>query len=468
MLQRFLGLSLLLILATIYLDSDLETLSAKHLDCPSIETTFDSRPAETLTPSPTYGEQPDQALSRKTLSLNLNISKPVLGHSTNEENLPKIVCSSIIFDLGTLEESSQNLAAASSKSRKKLREKEREPRKKKISAKRDKSSKRSKSSEARRARRQEAKNEAVISQALRQMQQEKDKELEKELDRDERENSDVLPPKAEADKQEKKTEQPKEQAKNDAKKDAKEQEESKTGKKDKKGKKGDKETDKKGRKLPPIRQMVTSHFGERRPGGITGVRFHGGLDIRAHLGWPVVAFKSGKVVSAGYHGRAGIMVELEHPDGRGSAYAHLQTATVKVGQTVNKGDKIGEVGCTGYTTGAHLHFVLYDHGHSPVDPLRHLASADEILRPDPGIIPSKLGPQQCNGQMMPYTPAMGSYRRMPRDPLANYRHSGKYGKRHGILVIRSRSGKTIRVDLNALRQYRPQEIPLWNTRYRRR
>ncbi|MBQ7586185.1 MAG: M23 family metallopeptidase, partial [Desulfovibrionaceae bacterium] len=179
--------------------------------------------------------------------------------------------------------------------------------------------------------------------------------------------------------------------------------------------------------------------------------------IRAHLGWPVVAFESGKIRTTGFKGAAGIMVEIEQIDGKFSRYAHLQTTTVNEGETVKKGDKIGEVGCTGRTTGAHLHFSLYTQDHVAIDPMKYLVAAEEVLRPKPEDIPDKLGPQQCNGSYAPYVPAM-----------SNYRHSNKYGRRHGVLVIRSRSGKTIRVDLNSLRNYKPPEIPLWNSRQRLR
>ena len=256
---------------------------------------------------------------------------------------------------------------------------------------------------------------------------------------------------------------------NDAKKTEKEKEKEKDKDKDKdadKKSKNDKQPKKSGsdkhsaggkKKLPPLKMLLTSPFGERRLGGPTGFHFHGAIDLRAHLGWPVVAFASGVIRQAGFNGRAGIMVEIAHTDGTFSRYAHLQTATVREGQTVNKGDKIGEVGCTGHTTGAHLHFALYDTNHKAVDPMKYLTVAEDILRPDPSIIPDKVGPQQCNGYTPPYVPVM-----------PNYRHLPKYGKRRGWLVIRSRSGRTIRVDLNSLRNYKPPEIPLWNSRKRMR
>lgn len=235
-------------------------------------------------------------------------------------------------------------------------------------------------------------------------------------------------------------------------------EENKTNKENRENKetKADKETPrekeksppKKGRNhmLPPLKAMITSPFGERR--GALGNRIHSGLDIRAHLGWPVIAFADGIVRKAGFYGRAGIMVEILHSDGSSSRYAHLQTTTVKENEHVKKGEQIGEVGCTGYTTGAHLHFALYSENQEPVDPAKHLHSAYDILRPDPETIPEKLGPQQCNGHFSPYTPVF----------VNRNRRKGP--------VVRSRSGKPMRIDLNALRNYRPPEIPLWNSRLR--
>ena len=201
------------------------------------------------------------------------------------------------------------------------------------------------------------------------------------------------------------------------------------------------------RRLPPLRSIITSYYGERRPGGSNGFRIHGGVDIRAHLGWPVVAFRQGVVTKAGRFGNAGLMVELEHDKGLHSRYAHLRSIAVAQGDLVAQGDVVGEVGCTGYSTGAHLHFSLSYPNTGTVDPLKYLVSADEILRPRSDQIPKQLGPQQCNGHLNPYTPASANIAKGP--------------------VIRGRHGRPIRVDLEALRRYKPPEIPLWQSRVQR-
>ena len=82
-------------------------------------------------------------------------------------------------------------------------------------------------------------------------------------------------------------------------------------------------------KLPPLAEMITSPFGRRRmPGWLSRrgmvMREHSGLDIRARLGWPVVAFDGGMVSHAGPHGLSGIVVEIRQDDGMTARYAHLQ------------------------------------------------------------------------------------------------------------------------------------------------
>ncbi|MCR4667035.1 MAG: peptidoglycan DD-metalloendopeptidase family protein [Desulfovibrio sp.] len=198
--------------------------------------------------------------------------------------------------------------------------------------------------------------------------------------------------------------------------------------------------------LPPLKTILTAPFGERRFGGPSGFHIHAGIDIRAHLGWPVVALGDGEITKAGFYGNAGIMVEISQDDGYTSKYAHLQTVTVVPGQRIAKGEKIGEIGCTGFTTGAHLHFGIAINGRN-IDPMKVLTSAEDIIRPASEQIPDPLGPQQCNGHMGAYTPA------------------GAFSPRRGP-VIRGRNGKARRINLKALREFKAPEIPLWNTRRR--
>ena len=158
------------------------------------------------------------------------------------------------------------------------------------------------------------------------------------------------------------------------------------------------------RTLPPLRELITSPFGNRRmPGWLSrrGVvmRDHGGVDIRAHMGWPVTAFKPGTVIRAGENGPLGISVDVRQEDGMTARYGHMSKTLVKTGQRVTAGEPVGLVGCTGRTTGAHLHFGLLDASGKAVDPLPYLHSADEVLRPDPADIPPVIEAQSCGPVM---------------------------------------------------------------------
>ena len=154
------------------------------------------------------------------------------------------------------------------------------------------------------------------------------------------------------------------------------------------------------RTLPPLRELVTSPFGNRRmPGWLSRrglvMRDHVGIDIRARMGWPITAFKPGIVVRAGENGAMGISVDIKQDDGMTARYGHMSKTLAKSGQRVEAGEPVGLVGCTGRTTGAHLHFGLHDAAGKAVDPLPYLHSADEVLRPDPASIPEVLEAQSC-------------------------------------------------------------------------
>ncbi len=120
----------------------------------------------------------------------------------------------------------------------------------------------------------------------------------------------------------------------------------------------------------PVRGRLSSTFGSR-PDPFTGVvRFHNGVDMVARLGTPVGAAMSGTVAAIGFNANYGRYIFLQHP-GYQTMYAHLNRIVVSTGQKVAQGQKVGELGNTGYSTGPHLHFSIY-RGSEPVDPLRLL------------------------------------------------------------------------------------------------
>ncbi|MFJ4466426.1 transglycosylase family protein [Streptomyces sp. NPDC089424] len=102
--------------------------------------------------------------------------------------------------------------------------------------------------------------------------------------------------------------------------------------------------------------------------------YHTGVDFPAPTGATVKAIGAGQVVDAGWGGSFGYQVVIRHSDGRYSQYAHLSAISVRAGQSVGAGQRIGRVGSTGNSTGPHLHFeVRTGPGFgSDVDPLAYL------------------------------------------------------------------------------------------------
>ncbi|HET6838677.1 MAG TPA: peptidoglycan DD-metalloendopeptidase family protein [Bradyrhizobium sp.] len=129
--------------------------------------------------------------------------------------------------------------------------------------------------------------------------------------------------------------------------------------------------------LVPYRKPVigevefTSGFGVRSDPFLGRPAMHTGLDFRAGTGDPVRATANGKVVSSGWAGGYGRMVEIDHGNGLSTRYGHLSEIDVKVGDQIKIGQVIGEVGSTGRSTGPHLHYETRIDGEA-VDPQKFL------------------------------------------------------------------------------------------------
>ncbi len=120
----------------------------------------------------------------------------------------------------------------------------------------------------------------------------------------------------------------------------------------------------------PVRGKISSGFGSRAD-PFTGVRrFHNGLDIVNSPGTPIMAAMVGTVEDVGFNNNYGYYVILRHT-GYQTLYGHLSRFVVHRGQKVQQGEKIGELGTTGYSTGPHLHFSIFRNGEA-VDPLSFL------------------------------------------------------------------------------------------------
>ena len=107
----------------------------------------------------------------------------------------------------------------------------------------------------------------------------------------------------------------------------------------------------------------SSHFGWRNHPLTKNREFHQGLDIKTRAGVPVIAAADGTVVQVGKKGYLGNTIEIIHEaSGYKTLYAHLQgyAEDLKVNQEVVRGQIIGYVGNTGRSTGAHLHYGIYD------------------------------------------------------------------------------------------------------------
>ncbi|HOE90739.1 MAG TPA: M23 family metallopeptidase [Candidatus Cloacimonadota bacterium] len=111
-------------------------------------------------------------------------------------------------------------------------------------------------------------------------------------------------------------------------------------------------------RLPLDRVQITSRFGYRIHPISRRKKLHTGIDYRAKRGTPVYAIAQGIVVRASWNGGFGKSVEVRHPDGIISQYAHLDRINVRHGQSVKAGTIVGAVGSTGYSTGPHLHFGI--------------------------------------------------------------------------------------------------------------
>jgi murein DD-endopeptidase MepM/ murein hydrolase activator NlpD len=101
---------------------------------------------------------------------------------------------------------------------------------------------------------------------------------------------------------------------------------------------------------------------------------HAGVDIPGPSGSPIVAVMEGEVIFAGF-GRDGYgnRIDIRHPNGLVTRYAHGQQIYVQMGQWVQQGQTIMTRGSTGWSTGPHLHFEVRPGGGAAVDPRPYLA-----------------------------------------------------------------------------------------------
>ena len=119
---------------------------------------------------------------------------------------------------------------------------------------------------------------------------------------------------------------------------------------------------------PVLSTEITSKYGKRVHPISNKEKIYNGIDIKAVTGAAVMSSVDGTVTYAGRNGGYGNFIEVRRRDGLTVRYAHLNKINTVVGNNVKMGDKIGEVGSTGVSTGSHLHFEVLKDGNS-VNPM---------------------------------------------------------------------------------------------------
>lgn len=130
----------------------------------------------------------------------------------------------------------------------------------------------------------------------------------------------------------------------------------------------------------PVKDAVrfTSGFGYRRDPKTGGRRLHKGSDFAGPTGTPIYSTADGVVIHAGWSSGYGRLVKIQHEFGIETRYAHLSKIRVKVGQRVSRGQRIGDMGNTGRSTGTHLHYEVRVGG-KPVNPMIYIKAANDVF-----------------------------------------------------------------------------------------
>ena len=130
--------------------------------------------------------------------------------------------------------------------------------------------------------------------------------------------------------------------------------------------------------VPVTNPRFTSGFGARRD-PLNGRRsLHNGLDMAGPVGTPILSPGEGVVVFAGWRSGFGRVVEVDHGFGVRTVYAHLRRWRVEKGAQIRRGDRLGDMGSSGRSTGSHLHYEIHVNGR-PVNPKRFIEAARDVL-----------------------------------------------------------------------------------------
>jgi murein DD-endopeptidase MepM/ murein hydrolase activator NlpD len=122
----------------------------------------------------------------------------------------------------------------------------------------------------------------------------------------------------------------------------------------------------------------TSGFGGRNDPFGRGNRRHEGIDMAGASGSPIYSTADGVVIQAGTASGYGKVIKIRHEFGIQTVYGHLSRIRVEKGQRVSRGDRIGDMGSTGRSTGTHLHYEVRVDG-SPVNPMTFIKAAKDVF-----------------------------------------------------------------------------------------
>ena len=130
-------------------------------------------------------------------------------------------------------------------------------------------------------------------------------------------------------------------------------------------------------KIPFYHPVQSSHRFTSGYGKRWG-RKHEGADFAAAHGTAIYATADGTIVHAGWSSGYGRLIKIKHAFGIETRYAHLSKIRVKVGQKVSRGERIGDMGNTGRSTGTHLHYEIRNNG-TAVNPMNYLKAANDVF-----------------------------------------------------------------------------------------
>ena len=128
----------------------------------------------------------------------------------------------------------------------------------------------------------------------------------------------------------------------------------------------------------PIDIPIKSSFRYTSGYGPRWGRMHEGTDFAAAYGTPILATADGVVIHAGWAGGYGRLVKIRHEFGIETRYAHLSKIRVSVGQRVSRGDRIGDMGNSGNSTGTHLHYEVRVSGKAH-NPMKYIKAGQNVF-----------------------------------------------------------------------------------------